>query len=185
MDTAQIWTAVSVAIESLLGAVLVVAGIGKLRTTLALRLTIIDLNLAPPWASRRIAAALPWAELLAGFGLLTGAAPAFTAVLAFTLFAAFAAVAAISVITGRRVLCNCFGPWSSGRLDGSAFVRNLLLLGLLLFALWADRVAQERSPVDTGTRLLTATLVVVAGALGVVYRRLRGLARFGRRFAQG
>ncbi|MEU6259550.1 MauE/DoxX family redox-associated membrane protein [Streptomyces sp. NPDC047043] len=152
-------------VSGLLGLVLIVAALPKLRTAAAFGKTVEAYGLLPGRLAHAVGRTLPWAELVTGATLLTGPLWRTAATAAALMFVAFTAGLTVNLMRGRTDLsCGCF---AFGAVDGAAerigwfhAARAAALAGL------ATTVAVLGVPAtDTEDRLVQ--LVVAAGLVGV------------------
>lgn len=134
----------------LLGAVLLVAGISKLRDRNGFAASVRAFGFVPRSWSGRVATVLPVVELACGVLLLTGFALQPAAVAATGLLVVFTIGIAANLKRGRTAPCACFGAATARRLGPSALVRNLLLLA-------------------AGALVLTGTVTGAPGLLDMAY----------------
>ena len=177
------WHVGSTWIEALLGALFLVAGVAKLRSALIFRLTLVELGPLTPRQSRVVAGLLPWIEILTGIGLAVGLLPEASFASAALLLISFNVAIATAVRSGRRVRCSCFGNLSVGELDGSAFLRNLALLALLVASFWLgpSRLGGDDLDVRLGAICSAALLLLLL----VLLVKIRALRAHGRALAAG
>lgn len=107
-----------------LAAVLVVAGVGKLRRPAATAAGMTDLGLPVAGA---LAWAVPASELAIAAVLIVS--PGWGGVLAFALLAAFTVVLVSTIRAGRLVPCRCFGGTNDAPVSRGDVIRNIWLLG--------------------------------------------------------
>jgi uncharacterized membrane protein YphA (DoxX/SURF4 family) len=111
------------------GVVLVLAGFAKLRQ--------------PAWAAtaerfgtpRPLVPVVPWAELVIGALLVSGAGGRIPVFVALALLGAFTGVMAARLSAGEHSPCGCFGTAAPAPLGRDALVRNGILLAAGLLAL--------------------------------------------------
>lgn len=151
----------------LLGAVLLVAGIAKLRDRSGFAASIRAFGFVPPSLSRPTAAILPVIELGCGVSLLIGFAVPVAAAAATGLLVIFSVGIAGNLRRGRTAPCACFGAGTARRLGPSALVRNLLLLAAGV-AVFTGTAAAGSTP--NGMDYLAA--VLLAGMLAAVWQLL-------------
>ena len=165
------------------GAVLIAAGLPKVRRPRVFAAQIADYGIVGANAARLLARLVPVAELLAGALLLAGVAgPAPVreagAGLATGLFAMFLAALGSAYLRGREIACACFGGNSELETVGAhTIVRTALLLVLAALAIGpgAASVTPGGTAVTAGLAVLLAALV----ALGSELARLLGPLRRG------
>jgi len=108
-----------------------------------------------------VARVVPVAELAVALALLL--APRIGGVVALALLGAFTVFLAHAIGTGVRAPCNCFGPSAGQPISSVDLVRNAILAGLAIGALFADKpVALSLTALSTLTALFG---VVPAGAM--------------------
>lgn len=147
----------------LLGAVLLVAGIAKMRDRTGFAASVRAFGLVPRSWSRGVATVLPVVELACGILLLTGFAVRTAAVAATGLLVVFTVGIAANLTRGRTAPCACFGAATARRLGPSALVRNLLILvaGALVLVGTVTGVPDSLQVADgLGALLITGLLVV-------------------------
>ncbi|OIN96139.1 MAG: hypothetical protein AUJ21_02190 [Anaerolineae bacterium CG1_02_58_13] len=166
------------------GAVLLVAGIAKLRIGRNRFLeAILGYDLIPESVAVILARCLPWLEVLSGFLLIVGLLSREAALLAFGLFLVFTMAITISLARGKDNNCGCFENTVS--VQWRLVYRDVLLMGLLLpvyafrgGAITIDElvISSRRSialPYSNGIILLLFTWGIVLIAIFVI----RGLIR--------
>jgi uncharacterized membrane protein YphA (DoxX/SURF4 family) len=82
----------------------------------------------------RIAAVVPWAELVLGAALVAGVAEPWAAVLALVVLLAFTGFLARRLADGARPPCACFGARSNRPLGVGHLVRNVGFMTLAVIA---------------------------------------------------
>jgi uncharacterized membrane protein YkgB len=82
---------------------------------------------------------LPWLELLAGLGLITGLSRRGAALWVNLLLLLFISALASTLIRGLSVDCGCFGTAPIGSGAKEALIRDLVLLPVGLIVLWSER----------------------------------------------
>jgi uncharacterized membrane protein YphA (DoxX/SURF4 family) len=113
------------------GLVLVLAGIGKLRSDGSVFLkAILAFEIIPPWATRPVAKGLPWLEVALGTAMIAGVFTNVAALLSFALIATLTAVVIHALAKGKRVFCACFGFSAAqvAQVQWTMTIRNLVLL---------------------------------------------------------
>ncbi len=80
---------------------------------------------------------VPWIELAVGALLIVRIGGWIPAAVAIGMLVAFTALLALRLAQGRRPPCACFGTWSAKPLGPSHLIRNAVLLGLGVLALFA------------------------------------------------
>lgn len=105
-----------IALTSLLGGLLLIAGVPKLRDRRGMLAAVQGYRLLPPVLERAVARGLPWGEVLLGTLLILGVGPRVTGLLAAALFTVFAVALGINLLRGRRDLdCGCFAFAETGQ----------------------------------------------------------------------
>ncbi len=126
--SASVWTA-----RVVVAGAFVFAGVIKAAHPGAFATEIDHYRMLPASASTLAAAALPYAEILAGLGLLLRKWRDAAALLLALMLAAFVVALASAWARGLDIRCGCFGSGSAG--DKPAFAwwigRDLILLALL------------------------------------------------------
>lgn len=112
------------------GGVLVWAGFAKLRAG-ALWVRQADAM----GVGHRLAAPVPWAEIVVGVTLATRIASPWPAVAAGVLLVVFTGLLLLRLADGSRTPCPCFGARSNRPLGAVDVFRNVLLLALVLVTL--------------------------------------------------
>ena len=115
----------------LLGLTFVVAGGAKLAAGPSWRVHVGDLG-----APMIVAPVLPWVELSVGAALIAQLLQPWAAWAAIGLTVAFTALIVRRLSQGRRPVCACFGAWSAKPIGGSHLIRNGVMLGFGVLALW-------------------------------------------------
>lgn len=167
-----------------LSVVFLAAAAGKLRDRTAFAHSVREYEVLPPWGAAAVAAALPWAEVLVGIGLIVAATATAAAAAAVVLLGSFAVAVAVNVWRGRSFGCACLGGdrdepigWRTLARQAALCALAALILGrAYLGASVAPSAAGEASslaPSATGlvTHILVALAVVLASALVVGLRR--------------
>ncbi len=163
------------AVQAVLGAVLVVAGAAKLGRLRAFAAVVRDYRMLPDSLLGSVAHGLPVAEVALGGLLLVGAVPRVAAALAACVFAGFALAIALNLWRGRLIECGCFG--AEGSVIGwAALARAMWLL------LAASALAILQPPLGaSGQDRLAAGLVGAGALLGAATAlRLRSVFRLTR-----
>jgi hypothetical protein len=168
-------TAVAIFGRTILGLVLVAAGVSKLAQGRASFARVIrDYRLLPDALVGATAATLPWVEVATGGLLYAGAARMPASALATLLFAAFAAAIAANLLRGRiDIACGCFGA-SEHRLSWTLAARNALLTALAIAVGRAGLPPLTDDP-DALPVALSATAVAAVALVLVTTRRVRQL----------
>ncbi|MCK6371652.1 MAG: methylamine utilization protein MauE [Gammaproteobacteria bacterium] len=122
---------ITLSVRMLLAAYLAAGGIAKLTDRRRFDGIVLDYRLLPPRPALRVAAALPWIELILAAGLLAGLRPA--ALGAALLLVLYGAAMAVNLARGRRLMdCGCGAK--PQRLSGWLLLRNAALAAGALFA---------------------------------------------------
>jgi thiol-disulfide isomerase/thioredoxin len=157
--------AVTLSARFLLAAVLLLAGLAKLRDREDATEAAAGLGVPRAWAPA-VAATLPWLEIGIAVLLVPAATATAASALALALLVAFTATVAIALARGRRPACRCFGALSDAPIGASTLVRNAFLVGLALVALMGQLTESVPDPAGRvagleGTALLALILGVV------------------------
>jgi hypothetical protein len=123
-----------------LAAVLVSAGLGKLRDRPGARDAMAAFGVAPALAPA-VAVVVPLAELVIAVLLIPAATAAWAAAAALLLLAVFTGAILLNLLRGRAPACNCFGAASGEPIGPASLVRNGVLMALAAFvavAGWND-----------------------------------------------
>ncbi|RRQ27483.1 methylamine utilization protein [Rhodococcus sp. Eu-32] len=144
----MLWAALS----SVVGAVLLVAGIPKVGDRDRMARLVRGYELLPDAAAGVVGAALPWVEIILGSVLLLGIAPSVGGIVSAALFVTFFAGLTANLLRGRRDIdCGCFafgggadeveriGWWHSARAAAFAIVSVVVVVTPALSVL--ERVA--------------------------------------------
>lgn len=143
--------AASLALRALLAAILLQAGIQKLRDPRGFREAVAGYRLLPGGWVAPLAAALPGLEVLAGLALLLPGAASAGAAAAAALLALYAGAIAVNLARGRRDIdCGCGGPGGRQTLHGGLVARNAVLVGLAGLAALAPG-ARPLHPLDAAS----------------------------------
>src|SRR5919199_1137875 len=122
----------------LLAAVFAVAALAKLADRRGARRALIDFGV-PAALAPALAALLPLGELAIALALVSVPWAWYGAVGALALLALFTAAIAVSLARGRRPDCHCFGQVASGPISWATLVRNVVLVSIAAFVVWAGR----------------------------------------------
>lgn len=96
-------------LSSVVGAVLLVAGVPKVGDRERMTRVVRGYQLLPGGAAAAVGAVLPWVEIAVGTALIAGIAPVAAGILGTALFTAFFTGLTINLLRGRRELdCGCF-----------------------------------------------------------------------------
>jgi uncharacterized membrane protein YphA (DoxX/SURF4 family) len=116
----------------LIGALLVLAGAGKLQmVTTEREKWLRAYDILPSSIVPVAAVAIPSAELLAGVALILGLGGELSIGLGAAVLVLVTSGAALALARGRRPDCGCFGRWARTQLSWMVVARNLALIGLL------------------------------------------------------
>lgn len=113
-----------------IGGMFVLAAIAKLRDGFGWIRQASDMGVWP-----RVAAIVPWLELLLGSVLIVGLFERWSMAAAGLLLLAFTAIIVRRIADGSRPPCACFGARSERPLGARDVTRNIGLLALVLIAL--------------------------------------------------
>lgn len=113
----------------LVAAVLLVAGVSKVAAPSPWRAQAAGLGVPGV-----VAAWVPYVEIALGAGLLAQWRRPLAAWAAVVLFAAFTLLLVVRLAQGRRPPCACFGSLSATPIGPAHVARNLLFIGLAVFA---------------------------------------------------
>ena len=141
-----------------------IAAVQKLRSGTELRGQLAGFGV-PARLTPTLAVALPVAELVVGFSLVTVPFSSVPGWCAVALLAAFTGVIAVNLARGHRAPCPCFGASSAQALSPRTIARNGWLLALAVLA---------TGPVSGATAL--AVVLWTAGLALVTMGALRILA---------
>ncbi|MET4049612.1 MULTISPECIES: MauE/DoxX family redox-associated membrane protein [unclassified Rhodococcus (in: high G+C Gram-positive bacteria)] len=107
----MLWAAMS----SVVGAVLLVAGVPKVRDRDRMVRAVRGYRLLPESMATAVGNTLPWLEIVLGLALVLVLAPTVTGALAAAMFFVFFAALTINLVRGRRDLdCGCFAFSAGG-----------------------------------------------------------------------
>ncbi|ALJ21599.1 MauE/DoxX family redox-associated membrane protein [Microbacterium sp. No. 7] len=163
-------------ISALLGALLLLAGIPKLRDRAGMLAAVQGYRLLPAPLERVVAALLPLGEVALGALLVTGLAVPFAPAAASALFLVFFGALAINLLRGRRELdCGCFSFAAAGhapRIGWLHAVRALVLAAAAAaLALAPGGYGLAVTPLPESLLALALAGVVVAAGLSTVALR--------------
>jgi len=116
-----------------LGAVFLVAALGKIADLPAFAGQVENYRIAPLWSVNLIAMTLPWAELLAGLALVLGVRARAGAVVALAFMLLFTVAVGSAWARGLDFECGCFGKAGAAVVGARKFAENVglsLLAGL-------------------------------------------------------
>ncbi len=131
---------VQLLLRLVLGGLLLLAGVTKLRDRAAFREAVADYDVLLGSLERPFAAVVPGAETLLGLLLLLGLGTRVAALLAAPLFLSFAIAIGVNVWRGRSFDCHCFGSAQREGIGPVALLRSTaLVLASLVVAIGASR----------------------------------------------
>ena len=171
----MLWAALSCVV----GAVLLVAGIPKVRDGQAMIRAVRGYRVLPDPVAVVVGRVLPWLEIVLGVGLILGIAPRVTGAVASAMFLAFFAGLTINLLRGRRDLdCGCFA-FSAGS-EEIAHIGWWHSVRAAAFAILAAAVTltPEIGMLDRITGAGIGLFVVALACVGVY---ARSVMSFGRR----
>ena len=123
---------IALVLRILIGALLVVAGAGKLQTSPSEREKWLRAyDILPSSVVPAAAIVVPSAELLAGVALILGLGGELSIALGIAVLIVVTSGAALALARGRHPDCGCFGRWARTQLSWTVVGRNLALIGLL------------------------------------------------------
>jgi hypothetical protein len=114
----------------LVGLLLILAGVAKLRERSAFTKTVADLQVLPSTSSRVVGTVLPPVEIVTGTLMLMGWEARVMSIVSAILFIAFALFLTLALRRASGAQCGCFGR--GGKISPALVLRNL---GLALLAL--------------------------------------------------
>jgi len=131
-----------VAARLILGGLFAVSGVIKLVEPVENFMTAIHAyDLLPVWMERPLAETLPWVEMASGLLLALGLLTRASLVVVVLQLAVFTVALGSTLLRGISLEdCGCFGALGFKESNGVAFVRNLVLLALVV------RLGMERAP---------------------------------------
>jgi hypothetical protein len=119
----------------LLGGVFLWASLDKIAHPAEFAKIVYDYQLLSVTASNVLAITLPWVELVAGLGLLSGVFRDEALLVVNALLLLFIGALSLTLLRGIDVACGCFAVEGGGRTTGwSTLVQDLALLALGLAA---------------------------------------------------
>jgi uncharacterized membrane protein YphA (DoxX/SURF4 family) len=137
---------IAAAARWIVGLVLSLAGVAKLRSPGSLSRALPSLAGVPHKLIGPVALLLPGLELILGIMLLVGLGSSIAGAASAALFALFTVVIGLNIASGRHVECSCFGNATSQRMGGATVIRNTLLL---LLSLAVTTIASPYLTIDT------------------------------------
>jgi uncharacterized membrane protein YphA (DoxX/SURF4 family) len=157
----------------IVGAVLLVAGLTKVRSPKAVARTVADYGILPGSFARPVATLLSPLEVLLGLALVLGVGVQVAGAISAALFAAFGAAVARNLARGNYIRCGCFGASGRERIGPATLSRNVVLLALsmvaallanpyLSLAALGNPDAQSYPPTENAVPLALLTAAVVA-----------------------
>ena len=120
----------------LAGAVLILAGAGKLPERIQFVDVVIKYYVLPYPISLIYGVILPWLELGIGTALALGIYVRLAAVISLPVIFSFIVANGISLSKGKAVCTSCFGEIILAVPTPAALVADLILLGIMLSLLW-------------------------------------------------
>jgi len=117
----------------IVGGLLFVAGIVKLRNVAEFVSTIQLFHLIPHRLSNVAAPLIIISELITGSCLLIGVGVRFAALAAAILLGIFALATLVSLARHNVFNCNCFGPYFKEKISIKTFIRSVLLVALCIW----------------------------------------------------
>jgi hypothetical protein len=144
------------ALQMLLGAVFLVAAVGKLRNPARFEGALRGYELVPSMLSGPVAGGLVASEAFVGISLLSGLALPVGVPVAGGLLLIFALAVGINLRRGRDVPCGCFGS-EAERIS----IRTLARLGMLILAVVVFAVVRfvaDPIPLDVGSLVADGTI---------------------------
>lgn len=158
----------SLAVELLVGALLLAAGILKFRAgEPAVIAAVRNYEIGSRDEQRLFARLLPWIEIGLGVGLILGLARDLTALGAGGLLAGFGVVMARSLSNGRRHSCGCGSDRRSTFISWTLVSRNGVLVGVLTAAEVARNASAPWSLSNVGLAAVFLASTLGAAALHV------------------
>lgn len=128
------------------GAMLMVAGAGKLADRAGARVALSELRVPAPLVPALVVL-VPIVELAIGAALLPAATAAVAATAAAVLFAMFAAAMAAALRRGESPDCHCFGVLHSSRVAPPAVARTALFAAAAVLVAWAEWTGTPNSAI--------------------------------------
>jgi len=148
----------------IVGAILVVAGLAKLRHPESFKATLLAFGIVPSGLFPPIAVLLPILEFTLGLALLLGIMVRIAGVASAVLLGAFAVLISWNLVHGRRPSCGCFGA-TTEPIGPRTFVRNIVLVVLSLVAAQASPYLSLTQLRETHSESLPAVTTGVPLAL--------------------
>ncbi len=166
----------------LLGAVFVVAAVGKLLDRRGTRQALSQFGVPGPFVPIG-AVALPLLELAVAGALTVTASARWGAAAALALLLTFTLAIAANLARGRTPDCHCFGQIRSGPVDSRTIVRNGILAVLAGLVLWqgagtpTTAIVSWISTIGWGQFAVWALLFILIGVVAVEASLLSALLR--------
>jgi hypothetical protein len=150
----------------LVGSLVALAGLAKLRDRAGFRSAVDRYDLLPGSLVRPFAAALPWVEVAVGAALAAGVATPLAAGVITALLVGFVVAVAVNLLRGRDIDCGCAGAAGGTRISWWLVARNtaLAVLAAGVAVVTADRFRAPLAPVPAGD--VVAVAVTVVAVLG-------------------
>ena len=126
--------AVLLILRLVVGAVFIYASLDKIQHPAAFARAVSYYHLAPNDLLNLFALILPWAELVAGVGLVAGVAARGSALLIGAMLVVFVIALAWALAKGIDISCGCFStsPSEGHKVDNSLIVRDVLMLAAMI-----------------------------------------------------
>ncbi len=126
-----------IVIRLMIGFILLVSALTKLRSLPAFVEGVLDYRVLPPTIARPFGWFLPFVELGTAVLLLADVLPLLAGGLTLSLLVSFALALAINAGRGRAIPCYCFGANQQHRIGWQTLVRDVVLLPPASWLLWA------------------------------------------------
>ncbi len=154
---------VALVFRILLAAVLVLAGISKLKAVANFRAALRQFRILPPFVVDPVSRVLPIAELAVGAGILSGVEPYLFGSVAAALLGLFTLAIVVTLLRGDHLRCSCFGSLAAERLTWLSVARNLVLVfGAFFIAGYPRLERADRVLVPALDDFVPAALIAVA-----------------------
>jgi uncharacterized membrane protein YphA (DoxX/SURF4 family) len=126
--------AVLLVLRLVVGAVFIYASLDKIQHPAAFARAVSYYHLAPNDLINLFALILPWAELVAGVGLIAGVAARGSALLIGAMLVVFVIALGWAIAKGIDISCGCFSTSSEEghKVDTSLIVRDVLMLAAMI-----------------------------------------------------
>jgi hypothetical protein len=161
----MIWTATF--LQSMVGLILLLAGVSKFADRDALTRVIRNYRLLPDGAARAIARVLPEIEVTLALALLGDVGRRWAGPAAAMLFTLFALAIAINLSKGRRTIsCGCFGPDAHSPIGEIHVVRNIGLAFAAVVGTLTGEASLRPDSLDGVSALLAAAIGLVCWWIG-------------------